>query len=135
MKVRTTLIYPLEIPMPLITVELFEGRSVEQKRQIVAGLTQTMCDITGGNPSAVQVMIRDVFCIFLYDVGLRMLINTFFVTPGTWDPFLWLDYGLMILMVVVGLMMETMVQTPMVVVMIATMDRDIDDNDDDDEMR
>ena len=35
MKVRTTLIYPLEIPMPLITVELFEGRSVEQKRQIV----------------------------------------------------------------------------------------------------
>ena len=60
MKVRTTLIYPLEIPMPLITVELFEGRSVEQKRQIVAGLTKTMCDITGGNPSAVQVMIRDV---------------------------------------------------------------------------
>ena len=58
MKVRTTLIYPLEIPMPLITVELFEGRSVEQKRQIVAGLTKTMCDITGGNPSAVQVMIR-----------------------------------------------------------------------------
>ena len=46
--------------MPLITVELFEGRSVEQKRQIVAGLTKTMCDITGGNASAVQVMIRDV---------------------------------------------------------------------------
>lgn len=60
MKVRTTLIYSLEIHMPLITVELFEGRSVEQKRQIVAGLTKTMCDITGGNPSAVQVMIRDV---------------------------------------------------------------------------
>ncbi len=40
--------------MPLITVELFEGRSVDQKRQIVEGLTKTMCDITGGNPSAVQ---------------------------------------------------------------------------------
>jgi len=46
--------------MPLITVELFEGRSVDQKRQIVEELTKTMCDITGGNPSAVQVMIRDV---------------------------------------------------------------------------
>ena len=46
--------------MPLITVELFEGRSVDQKRQIVEGLTKTMCDITGGKPSAVQVMIRDV---------------------------------------------------------------------------
>jgi 4-oxalocrotonate tautomerase len=46
--------------MPLITVELFEGRSIEQKRQIVEGLTKTMCDITGGNTNAVQVMIRDV---------------------------------------------------------------------------
>jgi|TARA_B110001469_G_scaffold127018_1_gene146310 4-oxalocrotonate tautomerase len=50
----------MELLMPLITVELFEGRSVEQKRQIVAGLTKTMCDLTGGKPSAVQVMIRDV---------------------------------------------------------------------------
>ena len=46
--------------MPLITVELFEGRSIEQKRQIVEGLTKTMCEITGGKESAVQVMIRDV---------------------------------------------------------------------------
>jgi 4-oxalocrotonate tautomerase len=52
--------YFMEPLMPLITVELFEGRSVEQKRQIVAGLTKTICDITGGAPSAVQVMIRDV---------------------------------------------------------------------------
>ena len=52
--------YFMEPLMPLITVELFEGRSVEQKRQIVAGLTKAMCDITGGAPSAVQVMIRDV---------------------------------------------------------------------------
>jgi len=50
----------MEPSMPLITVELFEGRSVDQKRQIVEGLTKTMCAITGGNPSAVQVMIRDV---------------------------------------------------------------------------
>lgn len=46
--------------MPLITVELFEGRSVEQKRKIVEGLTKTMCEITESKASAVQVMIRDV---------------------------------------------------------------------------
>jgi 4-oxalocrotonate tautomerase len=50
----------MESSMPLITVELFEGRSVEQKRKIVEGLTKTMCEITGGKASAVQVMIRDV---------------------------------------------------------------------------
>lgn len=46
--------------MPLITVEMFEGRSLEQKRELVRALTQTFCEVAGGNPSAVQVMIRDV---------------------------------------------------------------------------
>jgi 4-oxalocrotonate tautomerase len=46
--------------MPLITVEMFEGRTVDQKRELVRALTDTFCEVAGGSPAAVQIMIRDV---------------------------------------------------------------------------
>lgn len=46
--------------MPLMTVEMFEGRSLDQKRELVQALTTTFCEVAGGNPSAVHILIRDV---------------------------------------------------------------------------
>jgi 4-oxalocrotonate tautomerase len=46
--------------MPLITVQMYEGRTVEQKRELVAALTDAICRITKTTPEATQVIIQDV---------------------------------------------------------------------------
>ena len=44
--------------MPVIIVEMWEGRTVEQKRQLVEGITSVFNNI--GTPSeAVQVILKD----------------------------------------------------------------------------
>lgn len=44
--------------MPVVIIEMWEGRSVEQKRQLVKGITETMTGI-GIAPEAVQIIIKD----------------------------------------------------------------------------
>lgn len=44
--------------MPVVTVEMWEGRTIEQKRQIIKGITSALTDI-GVPPEATQVIIKD----------------------------------------------------------------------------
>ena len=44
--------------MPVVTVEMWEGRTIEQKKQLVEGITSSFIQI-GTSPEAVQVIIKD----------------------------------------------------------------------------
>jgi 4-oxalocrotonate tautomerase len=46
--------------MPLITVHMFEGRTVEQKRELVAAITEAVVRITKTTPEATTIVIQDV---------------------------------------------------------------------------
>lgn len=46
--------------MPLIRVELFEGRSVEQKRALAVALTEAAARTLGIAPDGVDVMFFDI---------------------------------------------------------------------------
>lgn len=46
--------------MPIIRVELFKGRSREQKRAITKELTEAFVRVAGGAPEAVTILIDDV---------------------------------------------------------------------------
>ena len=46
--------------MPIISVQMWEGRSVDQKRRLVRELTDAFVRTCGGEASAVRVLIRDV---------------------------------------------------------------------------
>ena len=44
--------------MPIVTVEMWEGRTVEQKKQLVEGITSVITKM-GVSPEAVQIIIKD----------------------------------------------------------------------------
>lgn len=46
--------------MPTIRVEMFEGRSPEQKRNLVKALTQACVDTLGTKPEGVDVILVDI---------------------------------------------------------------------------
>lgn len=46
--------------MPTVTVQMWEGRSEEQKREMVKAITKAMVETTGTVKEAVQVIIYDV---------------------------------------------------------------------------
>ena len=46
--------------MPLIQVDMFEGRTTETKREFVEGITRETCRLLKCAPEAVQVILRDV---------------------------------------------------------------------------
>lgn len=46
--------------MPVIRIEIYEGRTVEQKRACAAAVTQALIETCGGNPQAVHVIFQDV---------------------------------------------------------------------------
>ena len=46
--------------MPLIRVEMFAGRTDEQKKILVKGLTDSFIKSCGGNREAVDVIITDI---------------------------------------------------------------------------
>lgn len=46
--------------MPRITVEMFEGRTAEQKRAMVKGVTEAVVASCGVNPEAVTIVIREM---------------------------------------------------------------------------
>jgi len=45
--------------MPLIQVDMFEGRTVDQKRALVAELTDGFVRACGGTPEQVTIVITD----------------------------------------------------------------------------
>ena len=46
--------------MPTIRVELMEGRTVEQKRELVKALTQACVDTLGSKAESVDVLLFDI---------------------------------------------------------------------------
>jgi 4-oxalocrotonate tautomerase len=46
--------------MPTIRVDMFEGRTAEQKRNFVKALTQACVDTLGSKPESVDVLLFDV---------------------------------------------------------------------------
>ena len=49
-----------ESDMPTIRVELMEGRTPEQKKNLVQALTQAVVDTLGSKPESVDVLLFDV---------------------------------------------------------------------------
>ena len=45
--------------MPFINVKMVEGRTSEQKKQLVAAITQSMVDICNATPESTMVTIED----------------------------------------------------------------------------
>jgi 4-oxalocrotonate tautomerase len=48
------------IRMPTIRVELFEGRTPEQKKNLVTALTQACVETLGSNPESVDILLYDI---------------------------------------------------------------------------
>ncbi len=46
--------------MPIIQVDMFAGRTLEKKRELVKALTDAFVSVTGGKPQSVHVILRDV---------------------------------------------------------------------------
>jgi len=46
--------------MPLIQVDMFEGRTPEIKREFVEAVTRETCRVLKCEPGAVQIILRDV---------------------------------------------------------------------------
>lgn len=46
--------------MPVIRVELFEGRTPEQKNELAQALTEATVRTLGGSPEAVDVIFYDI---------------------------------------------------------------------------
>jgi 4-oxalocrotonate tautomerase len=46
--------------MPMIRVEMFEGRTTDQKRALAKAVTEAFVATCGGSPDAVWIVIEDV---------------------------------------------------------------------------
>lgn len=46
--------------MPLIQVQMFEGRSAETKREFVEAITRETCRVLKCEPAVVDIILRDV---------------------------------------------------------------------------
>ncbi|MBI3078670.1 MAG: 4-oxalocrotonate tautomerase [Deltaproteobacteria bacterium] len=46
--------------MPVVTVEMWEGRTVEQKRRLVRAITQAMVEHARAEPHALHVIIHEI---------------------------------------------------------------------------
>jgi 4-oxalocrotonate tautomerase len=46
--------------MPTYHVEMLEGRSIEQKKQLVEAITRISVEILGGQSDSVDVLITDI---------------------------------------------------------------------------
>lgn len=46
--------------MPVVTIDMWEGRSLEQKRQLVQAMTKAMVDTAGVSPEHLHIIIHDV---------------------------------------------------------------------------
>ena len=46
--------------MPLIQVQMFAGRTPQQKRDLVRALTDAFVETAGSTPESIDVILRDV---------------------------------------------------------------------------
>ena len=47
--------------MPIIQIEMFKGRSIEQKKAIVKEVTEAMVHTAGCKPESVEIIIREKY--------------------------------------------------------------------------
>jgi 4-oxalocrotonate tautomerase len=48
------------VQIPIIQIELLEGRTIEQKRALVERVTQAVCETVNAPAEAVSVIIREM---------------------------------------------------------------------------
>lgn len=46
--------------MPIVQIELLEGRTLDQKRSLVEKVTQAISESIGAPPESVSIIIRDM---------------------------------------------------------------------------
>lgn len=46
--------------MPVVTVELWEGRTLEQKRRLVQAITDAMIEHADARPDALHVILHEI---------------------------------------------------------------------------
>lgn len=46
--------------MPIVQIHLFEGRSLEQKRDLVRKVTKAVCESINTPPEAVKIILSDM---------------------------------------------------------------------------
>jgi len=46
--------------MPLVTVKMLEGRTLEQKKAMVEKVTQAICETLGATPENVMIDLQDM---------------------------------------------------------------------------
>lgn len=46
--------------MPIVQIELLEGRTIEQKRALVKEVTDAICKTLNAKPEAVRIILRDM---------------------------------------------------------------------------
>ena len=46
--------------MPIVTVNIKEGRTVEQKREMARRVTQAICETLNAKPAAVRIIINEM---------------------------------------------------------------------------
>lgn len=46
--------------MPVVTVQMWEGRSSEQKRRLMRALTDAMVEHAGARPEALHIVIQEI---------------------------------------------------------------------------
>jgi 4-oxalocrotonate tautomerase len=49
-----------KIRMPIVTLQISKGRTLEQKKQIVDGITTTIVETLGVDPSWVTILIHEL---------------------------------------------------------------------------
>jgi 4-oxalocrotonate tautomerase len=47
------------ISMPTFRIDMFEGRTPEQKKQLVAEITRVTVEVLGGSPESVDIFITE----------------------------------------------------------------------------
>ena len=45
--------------MPVVTIDMWEGRTIEQKRRLVEGITAAIMSSLNVSPETVQIIIKD----------------------------------------------------------------------------
>jgi 4-oxalocrotonate tautomerase len=46
--------------MPKVTIQMFEGRTLEQKRALVKGVTDVVCQTCNAPPERVSIIIQEM---------------------------------------------------------------------------
>ena len=46
--------------MPTYHIEMFEGRTIEQKKKLVEAITRVTVEVLGGSADSVDILITDV---------------------------------------------------------------------------